>query len=108
MQLSALLRVLVLMGFHDHLPLGKIANHHGAFNQPVSDEMRGFVQTVTLFSAFTLRHALVDLAEVNMPPRTFLAAVALRSYLVKLVVVPVVALEAANSVDTPLLIHACG
>jgi hypothetical protein len=39
MQASALLRVLLLVGLGDHLPLGKIANHHGAFNQSVSDEM---------------------------------------------------------------------
>jgi hypothetical protein len=30
---------LLLVGFGDHLPLGKIANHHSAFNQPVGDEM---------------------------------------------------------------------
>jgi len=44
----------LLMGFGAHLSLGKIANHHGAFNQSGGDEMRGFVQTVTLFGAFAL------------------------------------------------------
>jgi hypothetical protein len=66
-QASALLRILVLMGFHDHLPLGKIANHHGAFNQSGGDEMGGFVQTRTLFVALTSGNALIDLAQVHIP-----------------------------------------
>ena len=51
----------------DHLPLGKISDHHSAFNQSVSDEMRGFVQTVPLFVAFAFRDTLVDRTEVDIP-----------------------------------------
>ena len=43
-----------LMRFHDHLPLGKITNHHSSFNQLVSDEMRCLMQTVPLFVALLL------------------------------------------------------
>ena len=28
----------LVVGFGDHLPLGEIANHHGAFNQSASDD----------------------------------------------------------------------
>jgi hypothetical protein len=40
-----------LMRFHDHLPLGKITDDNSSFNQFVCDEMRGLMQTVTLFVA---------------------------------------------------------
>ncbi len=46
----------------------KIANHHGAFNQSVGNEVRSFVQTVPLFVTFAFGDALVDLTEVNIPP----------------------------------------
>ena len=100
------LAVLLLVGLGNHLPLGEIANHHGAFNQSVGDEMRGFVQTVTLFVALALRDALIDLREVEVPARFLLAAVPLRTNLVELAVVPVVSLEATDGVDAPLLVHA--
>ena len=45
----------------DHLPLGKIADHHSSFSQSVRDEMGCFVQTVTLFVALALGNALVHL-----------------------------------------------
>jgi hypothetical protein len=106
MQTSALLRAFLLVSFHDHLPLGKVANHHGAFNQSVSDEMRGFVQTVTLFVAFALRDALIDLTQMEVPARLLLAEIALRANLVELPVVPLMAPEATNVVDAPLLVHA--
>src|SRR6266702_7653328 len=34
---------------NDHLPLGKIADYHSPFSQLVCDEMRSFMQTVSLF-----------------------------------------------------------
>ncbi len=43
--------VLLLLFLHDHLPLGKVANHHNPFSQSVSDEMRCLVQAVLLFVA---------------------------------------------------------
>ncbi len=52
---------LLLAGFGDHLPLGKLANHHRALKQSVGDEVRGFVQTVPVFVALALCDALVDL-----------------------------------------------
>src|SRR5690348_3118822 len=98
--------VLLLVGLGNHLPLGEIANHHGAFNQSVGDEMRGFVQTVTLFVALALRDALINLREVEVAAGFLLAAVPLRTNRVELAVVPVVALEATDRVDAPLLVHA--
>src|SRR5260370_23600454 len=38
----------MLLFLDDHLPLGKIADHHCPFSQCVTDEMGGFVQTVSL------------------------------------------------------------
>src|SRR5258708_35101960 len=67
--------VLLLVGLGNHLPLGEIANHHGAFNQSVGDEMRGFVQTVTLFVALALRDAVIDLLEEVVPAECLLATV---------------------------------
>src|SRR5262245_23425661 len=52
--------MLLLVSLGDHLPLGEIADHHGAFNQSVGDEMRGFVQAVTLFVALPFGHTLID------------------------------------------------
>jgi len=43
--------------------LGKIADHHSSFSQLVRDEIGGFVQTVPLFAALTLRDALADLGK---------------------------------------------
>ena len=42
----------VLLG--DHLPLLKMSDHHSPFNQFVSDEMGGLVQTVTALVALFL------------------------------------------------------
>ena len=52
--------VLLLVSLRDHLPLGEIANHHGAFNQSVGNEVRGFVQTVPLFVPLAFRDTLID------------------------------------------------
>ena len=59
LSLASLFAGLVLLLFHDHLPLGKIANDHGSFSQSARDKMRRFMQTVPLFVAFLLRDALV-------------------------------------------------
>jgi hypothetical protein len=42
----------MLLLFHGHLLLGKIADHHSSFSQSVRDEMGGFMQAVPLFVAF--------------------------------------------------------
>ena len=90
----------------DHLPLGKISDHNSPFNQFVSDEMRGFVQTVTALVALLFRDPLVDLREVNIPARFLLAAVPLGADLVQLLVVPLMALLAADVIEAPLLVDA--
>ncbi len=43
--------VTLTMLFHDHLPLGKITNHNGSFNQFVGDQMTRLVQRVLLLVA---------------------------------------------------------
>jgi len=52
---------LVFFPGDDHLPLGKIADHHSLFNQSVCDEMGGFVHTFSLLVMLAFRHTLVDL-----------------------------------------------
>ncbi len=42
--LVPLLRSLILFLGNDHLPLGKIADHHSPFSQSVCDKMGGFMQ----------------------------------------------------------------
>ena len=88
----------------DHLPLGKISDHHSPFNQFVSDEMRGLMQTVTALVALLFRDPPVDLREVNIPSRLLLAAVPLGADLVQLFVVPRMALLAADVIEAPLLV----
>ena len=61
---------------HDHLPLTQITDHDSSLNQFVSDEMRGFVQAITLLVALLLSNALVDLAQMEISTRLFLAFVA--------------------------------
>jgi hypothetical protein len=100
------LSVLLLVGFRDHLPLGEIANYHGAFNQSRGDEMRGFVQTVPVFVAFPFRNALVDTREVQVAARFLLAAIPLGANRIELSVVPLMALEATDDVDATLLVYA--
>ena len=58
---------LVPLLFDDHLPLGKIADHHSPFSQLVRDEMGGFVQTVVLFVALAFCYPLVHLGEMDVP-----------------------------------------
>jgi len=58
--LLPLLGGLVLLLLDDHLPLGKIADHHSPFSQSVCDEMGGFVQTVLLLTTLFLGNPLVD------------------------------------------------
>jgi hypothetical protein len=57
---------LVLLLLDDHLPLGKIADDHSPFSQCASDEMGGFMQTVSLLAALLLRYPLVDTREVDV------------------------------------------
>jgi hypothetical protein len=40
----------VFLLLDDHLLLGKIADDHSPFSQSECDEMRGFVQTVALYT----------------------------------------------------------
>src|SRR6266702_6685973 len=106
--LGSLFGGLVLPFFHDHLPLGKIADHHSPFSQSVRDEMGGFVQTVFFFVALALGYPLVYVGEVNVAPRLPPTVVALGAYLVQLFVVPAVTLEPAYVVEAPLIVHSCG
>ena len=68
----------------DHLPLGKLSDHHSAFNQSVSDEMTRFVQTVTALVALLFRDPLVDLREVDVAAGLLFAPVSLGADLVQL------------------------
>src|SRR5712692_1826717 len=99
---------LVLLLFHDHLPLGKIANDHSPFSQCASDEMRCFVQTVLLFVALVFGYSLVHLRETDVAAGFLFTAIPLRSNFVQLSVVPAVALEPADVVKTPLISDAHG
>src|SRR6266567_7274476 len=105
--LPPLFGCLFLLLLDDHLPLGKIANDNSPFSQFAIDEMGGLVQTVSLFIALALSNPLVHLGEVQVAPRLLLAAVALRADFVQLLVVPTVALEAADVVEAPLIVHPC-
>ena len=51
----------------DHLSLTQITNHNSSLNQFVSNEMRRFVQRVSLLVAFLLSNPLVNVAQVNVP-----------------------------------------
>src|SRR5579859_7315874 len=93
------------MFLHDHLPLTQITNHNGSLNQFVRDEMRRFVQRVTLLVALLLCHPLVDLGEVNVSPRLLLAFGTLRSDFVKLFVVGTSAFKATHMIEATLLVH---
>ncbi len=103
--LAPLFGSLALLLLDDHLPLGKIADHHSPFSQSVCDEMGGFMQIVLLFAPLLLRNPLVDLGEVNVAAGFLLALVALGADLIKLFVVVAIALEAADVVKTSLIIH---
>ncbi len=94
---------LMLLFLNDHLPLGKIANDHSPFSQCASDEVRGFMQTVSLFAALLLRNPFIDLGEMDVSTGFLLALVALGANLVELLVVGAVALEAADVVETSLV-----
>src|SRR5205085_5271703 len=101
--LAPLFAGLMLLLLDDHLPLGKIADHHSPFSQSVRDEMRGFVQTVLLFAALLLRNPLVDCGEMDIPAGILLALVAFGGILVELVIVPAVTLESDDVVEAPLV-----
>jgi len=100
---SPLFGGLVLVFVNDHLLLGKITDDHSSFSQCARDEMRCFVQTVSLFVAFLFGNAFVHAREMNVATRLFLATVSLGTYLVQLLVVPAIALEAANAVEPALV-----
>src|SRR5712692_3217214 len=105
---GALFGGLLLLFLHDHLPLGKIANHHSSFSQSVCDQVRSFMQTVALFVAFLFRDPPVHLGEMDVPTGLLLTTVTLGAYLVRLFVVPTVAPEPANVVEPPLVSDAHG
>src|SRR6266567_3308282 len=91
--LALLFGGLALVFLDDHLPLGKIANDYSPFSQCASDEVRGFMQTVLLFTTFLFSNPLVDLGEVKVPTRFLLALVPLGANLVELLVVVAIAFE---------------
>ncbi len=101
--LAPFFRGLSLVSFDDHLPLGKIADDHSPFSQSVGDELRSFMQTVALFAALLLGNPLVDVGEIDVPAGLFLALVAFGANLVELFVVPAIALEAPDVVETSLV-----
>src|SRR5256884_9300086 len=78
---------------NDHLPLGKIADYHSPFSQLVCDEMRSFMQPVSLFVRLAFGDPLVHLGEMDVPACFLLAAVTLGRTLVKLFVVLSVAID---------------
>ncbi len=57
----------VFLLLDDHLPLGKIADHHSPVSQSVRDEMGGFMQTVLLFLSFALSLRPPESGEVGVP-----------------------------------------
>src|SRR6266704_6928790 len=101
--LGSLFGGLVLPFFHDHLPLGKIADHHSPFSQSVRDEMGGFVQTVLLLAALLLCNPLVDVGEMKVAARFLFALVPFGTKLIQLLVVVTIALKAANVVEAALV-----
>jgi len=74
--LAPLLAGLALSLLDDHLPLGKIADHHSPFSQSVRDKMGGFMQTVVLFSSLLLGDPFVQTREMQIAARFLLAPVA--------------------------------
>jgi hypothetical protein len=104
--LVSLFAGLALSLLDDHLPLGKIADHHSPFSQSVRDEMGGFVQTVALFAALAFGHPLVHTREMDVAAGVLLAAVSLRADFVQLCVVPAVVPKAADVVEAPLVVDA--
>lgn len=101
--LLPVLGTLLLLLAHDHLPLGKIADDHSPFSQFAGDEVRGFVQTVPLFVTLLFSNALVHLGEMEVVAGFLFAPVPLEPDLVQLLIVPAIALEAANVVEAPLI-----
>src|ERR1051326_7796366 len=98
--LAFLLEGLLLLLFDDHLPLGKIADHHSPFSQSVCDQMGGFVQTVLLLAPLFLGDTFVDPREVEIAARFLLTLVPFGTNLVQLFVIPAIALEAAEVIET--------
>ncbi len=66
------------------------------------------MQTVVLFVALAFCDPLVHLGKMDVPARLLLAAVTLGAYFVQLPVVPAVALEPADVVETSLVVDPCG
>src|SRR6266571_4656316 len=106
LSLPSFLRGLMLLFVDDHLPLGKIADHHSPFSQSVCDEMGGFMQTVLLLAPLLLCHPFVDAREMEVAARFLFTLVPLGAELVELLVVGAIALEAANVVGTALVVVA--
>jgi hypothetical protein len=73
--LAPFFRGLVFFFLDDHLPLGKIADHHSPFSQLVCDEMGGFVQTVALLVTLAFCYPLVHLGELDVAAGFLLALV---------------------------------
>jgi hypothetical protein len=96
---------LMFLFLDDHLPLGKIANDHSPFSQCASDEMGGFMQTVSLLAPLLLCHPLVDTREMEIAAGLLLAFVPFRANLVKLLVVPAIALLTCRNFNEGLLVR---
>ena len=105
LSLALFLVGLVLLFLDDHLPLGKIANDHSPFSQCASDEMGGFMQTVSLLAPLLLCHPLVDTREMEIAAGLLLAFVPFRANLVKLFVVPAIALLTCRNFNEGLLVR---
>ncbi len=92
------------MLFGDHLPLREFTDHNGPRNQFVADQMGCLMQAIPLLLAFLLGHALVDMAQVDIPLRLLLTFIPFGTYLVQLLVIPASTLEATNTEDSPLFV----
>ena len=104
-----LFEVLALFSSDVYLLLGKIANHHSLFSQSMCNEMRGFfVQAVLLFfSTLLLGDPLVKVGDMYVPAGLLLAPNPFRADLVKLLVMPSVALETTDAVEAFPVVHPC-
>src|SRR5689334_20138 len=100
LSLPPLFRSLLLFLLNNHLPLGKIANHHSSFSQSVRDEMRSFMQTVLLLAPLLLRDSLINFGEMDVAAGFLLTFVAFGTDFVELLIIPTIALEAADVVET--------
>jgi hypothetical protein len=99
LSLALLFVGLVFLFLDDHLALGKIDNDHSSFSQCAGDEIGGFMQAVLLLATLFLRHAFVDIGEINVAARFLPALGALGANFIELFVVVAIAFEPAVVVE---------